>query len=85
MAEAIGTGGEILIYEKLVCRDFRHTTQHGAIEGKTQQKDVKYYNLDVIELSQVATLKKFGNSEFSIKPTNMHSHAGAWERGQSQS
>lgn len=21
--------------EKLVCRDFRHTTQHGAIKGKT--------------------------------------------------
>ena len=24
--------------EKLVCRNFRHTTQHGAIEGKTQSK-----------------------------------------------
>jgi len=34
--------------EELVCRDFRHTTQHGAIEGKTQEKAVKYYNLDVI-------------------------------------
>jgi len=34
--------------EELVCRNFRHTTQHGAIEGKTQEKDVKYYNLDVI-------------------------------------
>jgi len=34
--------------ESLVCREFRHTTQHGAIEGKTQDKDVKYYNLDVI-------------------------------------
>jgi hypothetical protein len=34
--------------EELVCRDFRHTTQHGAIEGKTQGKNVKYYNLDVI-------------------------------------
>jgi len=34
--------------ENLVCRNFRHTTQHGAIEGKTQDKDVKYYNLDVI-------------------------------------
>ena len=34
--------------EKVVCRDFRHTTQHGAIEGKTQQKEVKYYNLDVL-------------------------------------
>jgi hypothetical protein len=34
--------------EEVVCRDFRHTTQHGAIEGKTQEKAVKYYNLDVI-------------------------------------
>ena len=34
--------------ENMVCRDFRHTTQHGAIEGKTQEKDVKHYNLDVI-------------------------------------
>jgi len=23
--------------ENKVCRDFRHTTQHGAIEGKTQE------------------------------------------------
>ena len=34
--------------EKLVCRNFRHTTQHGAIIGKTQESTVKYYNLDVI-------------------------------------
>ena len=34
--------------EKLVCRNFRHTTQHGAIPGKTQDSSVKYYNLDVI-------------------------------------
>ena len=34
--------------EKVVCRNFRHTTQHGAIEGKTQSREVKYYNLDVI-------------------------------------
>ena len=34
--------------ESEVCRKFRHTTQHGAIEGKTQNKEVKLYNLDVI-------------------------------------
>ncbi len=34
--------------EKVVCRNFRHTTMHGAVEGKTQQKDVKYYNLKAI-------------------------------------
>ncbi|MFO0478370.1 MAG: RhuM family protein [Bacteroidota bacterium] len=34
--------------EQLVCRFSRHTTQHGAIQGKEQIKTVKYYNLDVI-------------------------------------
>ena len=34
--------------EKVVCRKFRQTTQHGALEGKTQSKGVKNYNLDVI-------------------------------------
>ena len=34
--------------EELVCRYFRHTTQHGAIEGKTQAKEIKYYNLRAI-------------------------------------
>ena len=34
--------------KKVVIRKFRTTTQHGAIEGKTQSKDVQYYNLDVI-------------------------------------
>ena len=33
---------------KVVCREFRHTTRHGTIEDKTQEKPVKYYNLDVI-------------------------------------
>ncbi len=34
--------------EKLVSRDFRHTTKHGAIKGKTQDSSIKYYNLKVI-------------------------------------
>ena len=34
--------------EGVVCRNFRHTTQHGAIEGKTQETTTTYYNLDVI-------------------------------------
>lgn len=34
--------------EKVVCRNFRHTTQHGAIEGKTQTTTTKYYNLKAI-------------------------------------
>ena len=34
--------------EKVVVREFRTTTKHGAIEGKTQSKNVKYYNLNMI-------------------------------------
>ncbi|OIP84472.1 MAG: death-on-curing protein [Porphyromonadaceae bacterium CG2_30_38_12] len=33
---------------KVVSAKFALTTQHGAIEGKTQTKEVVYYNLDVI-------------------------------------
>ena len=34
--------------KKVVCAFFAHTTQHGAIKGKTQTINVEYYNLDVI-------------------------------------
>ena len=34
--------------KSMVVRNFRMTTKHGAIEGKTQTHDVFYYNLDVI-------------------------------------
>ena len=34
--------------EKVVSAFFAHTTLHGAIEGKTQTKNVKFYNLDAI-------------------------------------
>ena len=40
------TDGEL--QEEVVCRKFRLTTQHGAIEGKTQTRDVTFYNLDAI-------------------------------------
>ena len=33
---------------KEVCRNFRLTTQHGAIQEKKQTREVKHYNLDVI-------------------------------------
>ncbi len=33
---------------QLVVRNFRTTTQHGAIEGKTQSREVAHYNLDVL-------------------------------------
>ena len=34
--------------KSVVVRNFRITTKHGAIEGKTQTREVLYYNLDVI-------------------------------------
>lgn len=38
--------GELI--EEVVSANFAHTTQHGAIEKKTQTKSVKLYNLDVV-------------------------------------
>jgi hypothetical protein len=34
--------------ENVACAFFAHTTQHGAMEGKTQTQQVKFYNLDMI-------------------------------------
>ena len=34
--------------EEVVCANFAHTTQHGAIKGKTQEAVSKFYNLDMI-------------------------------------
>jgi len=34
--------------EKMVSSILEHTTQHGALEGKTQTQSVKFYNLDAI-------------------------------------
>ncbi len=36
------------LQEEVVVRNFRTTTQHGAIEGKTQESLVNFYNLDAI-------------------------------------
>jgi prophage maintenance system killer protein len=36
------------LQENVVCAKFAHTTQHGAIKGKTQTSIVQLYNLDVI-------------------------------------
>lgn len=38
--------GELL--EEVVCRNFRHTTRHGAMEYLKQEKEVKFYNLKAI-------------------------------------
>ena len=31
-----------------VCAKFAHTTQHGALQNKTQTRELDYYNLDMI-------------------------------------
>jgi len=36
------------LQEEVVSSILEHTTQHGAMEGKTQEKKVKFYNLDAI-------------------------------------
>ena len=42
----IFTSGEL--EERVVSSILEHTTQHGAIEGKTQTRSVRFYNLDAI-------------------------------------
>ena len=38
-----------MVKQKVVVRNFRTTTQYGALEGgETQSNEVKYYNLNVI-------------------------------------
>jgi len=54
--------------EELVVRNFRMTTQHGAIEGKTQQSNVKLYNLDVI-ISVGYRVKSLRGTQFRIWAT----------------
>ena len=53
----------------MVCRDFRKTTSHGAIKGKKQEGDVKYYNLDVV-ISVGYRVKSKQGTQFRIWATN---------------
>ena len=54
--------------EKLVCRNFRLTTPHGAIQDKMQSRDVKFYNLDVI-ISVGYRVKSKQGTQFRIWAT----------------
>ena len=53
--------GELM--EEVACRNFRLTTQHGAMEGKFQEISVKHYNLDVI-ISVGYRVKSFRGTQF---------------------
>lgn len=54
--------------EKVVVRNFRTTTQHGAIPGKTQEVEVNGYNLDVI-ISVGYRVKSQQGTQFRIWAT----------------
>jgi len=56
------------LQEDMVVRKFRTTTQHGAIVGKTQSRDVNYYNLDVI-ISVGYRVKSKQGTQFRIWAT----------------
>jgi len=53
-----------------VCKDFLLTTQHGAIEGKTQTQKIKIYNLDVI-ISVGYRVKSKQGTQFRIWATKV--------------
>ncbi len=56
------------LQENMVVRKFRTTTQHGAIEGKTQSHEVNFYNLDVI-ISVGYRVKSLQGTQFRIWAT----------------
>ncbi len=54
--------------EGLVVRKFRTTSQHGAIANKTQSREIKHYNLDVI-ISVGYRVKSHQGTQFRIWAT----------------
>jgi len=56
--------------ENVVVRKSRTTTRHGAMVGKTQAKEVQYYNLDVI-ISVGYRVKSQRGTQFRIWATNV--------------
>jgi len=54
--------------KEVVVRKFRTTSKHGAIEGKIQSREVKYYNLDVI-ISVGYRVKSQQGTQFRIWAT----------------
>ncbi len=54
--------------DKVVVRDFRITTPHGAIAGKTQESKVNLYNLDVV-ISVGYRVKSQQGTQFRIWAT----------------
>ena len=64
----IFTEGEL--DEKVVVAEFTTTTQHGAMSGKTQSRDTKFYNLDAI-ISVGYRINSHRATQFRIWATNI--------------
>lgn len=56
--------------EEVVVSILENTTRHGAMQGKTQTKDVKFYNLDVI-ISVGYRVNSIKATKFRIWATNV--------------
>jgi hypothetical protein len=56
------------LQKEVVCRKFRHATQHGAIAEKTQDVSITFYNLDVI-ISVGYRVKSLQGTQFRIWAT----------------
>ena len=56
--------------EEVVVAKIATTTQHGAIEGKTQTKETNYYNLDAI-ISVGYRVNSIKATQFRIWATNI--------------
>jgi len=67
--------------ENMVCRNFRHTTQHRANQGKTQEKSVIYYNLDmIISVKRANWPKKAMCKKCTLQIPTSHQRIGAKEQ-----
>ncbi len=53
--------------EQVVVLKFRTTTQNGAMAGKTQQSEVKSYNLDVIISVYLSSKKKLSGIKYTLQ------------------
>ena len=56
--------------EKVVVSILENTTRHGALQGKTQTKNVKYYNLDAI-ISVGYRVNSIKATRFRVWATNI--------------
>ena len=56
--------------KEVVCANFAHTTEHGAMKGKTQLSNTKYYNLDAI-ISVGYRVNSYKATKFRIWATSV--------------